>query len=116
MTGIPQQGSSLDEVMERMRSMQVNDADYHNARTWGLIYHGGPDVDAVLQAAGGHVLLENALNPFVFPSLKEMQREVVRMATGMLHGADDAGGVMTSGGTESNFLAVKSARDRARAE
>lgn len=116
MSGLPERGSSLEDIMSRLRAMQVHDADYHNARTWGLIYHGGPDVDAVLQAAGGHVLLENALNPFVFPSLKEMQREVVRMACGMLHGGDDVGGVMTSGGTESNVLAVKTARDRGREE
>jgi glutamate/tyrosine decarboxylase-like PLP-dependent enzyme len=116
MPGLPERGSSLEDVMARLHSMQVNDADYHNARTWGLIYHGGPDVDAVLQTAGGHVLLENALNPFVFPSLKEMQREVVRMAVGMLNGGEEAGGTMTSGGTESNFLAVKTARDRAREE
>ncbi|MHB8516366.1 MAG: aminotransferase class V-fold PLP-dependent enzyme, partial [Dehalococcoidia bacterium] len=70
----------------------------------------------VLQAAGGHVLLENALNPFVFPSLREMQRDVVSIAAHLLHGGEDASGAMTSGGTESIFMAVKTARDRMRAE
>ncbi len=116
MKTLPAQGSTLEDVMTRLRALQINDGDYHNARTWGLIYNAGPDVDAVLQAAGGHTLLENALNPFVFPSLKEMQRDIVSMATGILHGGDDVGGAMTSGGTESIFLAVKTARDRARAE
>ncbi len=113
---LPAHGSSLDDVMARLRSLQVNDGDYHNARTWGLIYNAGPDVDEVLQAAAGHVLLENALNPFVFPSLKEMQRDIVEMVTGLLHGGDEIGGTMTSGGTESIFMAVKTARDRMRAE
>jgi glutamate/tyrosine decarboxylase-like PLP-dependent enzyme len=113
---LPAHGSSLEEVMEHLRSKQVNDGDYHNARTWGLIYNAGPEVDAVLQAAAGRTLLENALNPFVFPSLREMQREVVSIAADLFHGADDCGGAMTSGGTESIFLAVKTARDRARAE
>lgn len=116
MKSLPSHGMTLDEVMERLRALQVNDGDYHNARTWGLIYNAGPDVDAVLQAAGGHTLLENALNPFVFPSLKEMQRDVVAMASALLHGGEDAGGTMSSGGTESIFLAVKTARERARAE
>jgi len=116
MKSLPAQGSPLEDVMARLRALQVNDGDYHNARTWGLIYNAGPDVDAVLQAAGGHTLLENALNPFVFPSLKEMQRDIVSMATGILNGGADVGGAMTSGGTESIFLAVKTARDRARAE
>jgi glutamate/tyrosine decarboxylase-like PLP-dependent enzyme len=102
--------------MKLLRSLQVDDADYHNARTWGLIYNAGPEVDAMVQAAASHVLLENALNPFVFPSLREMQQDVVSMATGILNGGDDVGGTMTSGGTESIFMAVKTARDRARAE
>ncbi len=116
MKTIPPRGSTIDDVMSRLKAMQASDGDYHNARTWGLIYNAGPDVDAVLQAAGSHVMLENALNPFVFPSLKEMQRDVVSMTAGLLHGGDDVGGSMTSGGTESIFMAVKTARDLARAE
>ena len=116
MTALPKQGSTLEAVMDRLRSLQVKDGDYHNARTWGLIYNAGPEVDAVVQAAGGHVLLENALNPLVFPSLKVMQRDVISMSAGILNGGDDVGGAMTSGGTESIFMAVKTARDRARAE
>jgi glutamate/tyrosine decarboxylase-like PLP-dependent enzyme len=116
MRRLPEHGSSLDDVMERLRALQVNDADYHNARTWSLIYNAGPDVDAVLQAAGGHTLLENALNPFVFPSLREMQRDIVAVVSDLLHGEADVGGSMTSGGTESIFMAVKTARDRTRAE
>lgn len=116
MKQLPEHGSSLDDVMERLRAMQVRDADYHNARTWTLIYNAGPDVDAVLQAAGGHVLLENALNPFVFPSLREMQRDIVAVVNDLLHGDGTTGGAMTSGGTESIFMAAKTARDRMRAE
>jgi glutamate/tyrosine decarboxylase-like PLP-dependent enzyme len=116
MRQLPEHGSSLDDVMERLRALQVNDADYHNARTWALIYNAGPEVDAVLQAAGSHTLLENALNPFVFPSLREMQRDVVAMVNDLLHGDGDTGGSMTSGGTESIFMGVKTARDRMRAE
>jgi len=116
MKQLPEHGSSLDVVMERLRSMQINDGDYHNARTWGLIYNAGPDVDAMVQAAGSHVMLENALNPMVFPSLREMQRDVVQMSASLLNGGDDCGGAMTSGGTESIFLAVATARDKARAE
>lgn len=116
MKTLPKQGSTQDEVMQRLRDLQVRDGDYHNARTWGLIYNAGPDVDAMLQAAGGHTLLENALNPFVFPSLKDMQRDVVAIAADLLHGGEDCGGAMTSGGTESIFVAVKTARDKARAE
>ncbi|HYM14759.1 MAG TPA: aspartate aminotransferase family protein [Dehalococcoidia bacterium] len=113
---LPAHGSSQDDVMERLRALQAHDGDYHNARTWGLIYNAGPDVDAMVQAAAGHVLLENALNPAVFPSLRVMQRDVVSIAADLMHGGEDVGGAMTSGGTESIFMAVKTARDRMRAE
>jgi len=116
MKELPAHGSSLEAVMEQLRALQVSDADYHNARTWGLIYNAGPEVDAMLQAAADHVLLENALNPFVFPSLREMQRDVVSISAALMHGGDDASGAMTSGGTESIFIAGKTARDRMRAE
>jgi glutamate/tyrosine decarboxylase-like PLP-dependent enzyme len=81
-----------------------------------LIYNAGPEVDELLHTAADHVLKENALNPLVFPSLREMQRDVVAITAGLLHGGDDAGGAMTSGGTESIFMAVKTARDKMRAE
>ncbi len=113
---IPKQGSSLDDVMARLKALQVDDADYHNARTWGLIYNAGPEVDAMVQAAASDVILENALNPFAFPSLRQMQQDVVAMTGHMLHGGDEVTGAMSSGGTESIFLAVKTARDRVRAE
>jgi glutamate/tyrosine decarboxylase-like PLP-dependent enzyme len=43
-----------------------------------------------------------------------MERDVVSMTTNLLHGDDGSGGTMTSGGTESILMAVKTARDRAR--
>jgi len=113
---LPKSSSTVDDVMREMRAMQTQDGDYRGSRTWGLIYNAGPEVDAVLHAAVDHTLKENALNPFVFPSLREMQREVVSIAVDLFHGGEDCGGAMTSGGTESIFEAVKTARDKARAE
>jgi glutamate/tyrosine decarboxylase-like PLP-dependent enzyme len=116
MKTLPQHGMPLDDVMARLRALQSSDGDYHNARTWGLIYNAGPEVDAMLLAAATHTLHENALNPLVLPSLREMQRDLVATSADLLHGGEDCGGAVTSGGTESIFMAVKTARDKARAE
>jgi glutamate/tyrosine decarboxylase-like PLP-dependent enzyme len=70
----------------------------------------------MLHDAGNLYLYENALNPFRFPSLREMEVEVVEMTAGLLHAPESFGGCMTSGGTESIIMAVKAARERARAE
>jgi glutamate/tyrosine decarboxylase-like PLP-dependent enzyme len=58
---------------------------------------------------------ENGLNPTAFPSLKKFETEVVSMVASLLNGDDDVVGNMTTGGTESLLMAVKTARDYARA-
>ena len=51
----------------------------------------------------------------VFPSLRLFEVEVVAMTAWMLHGPEGVVGNITSGGTESILMAVKTYRDRARA-
>jgi glutamate/tyrosine decarboxylase-like PLP-dependent enzyme len=101
--------------MARMRERKRQDADWRGARTWSLIYPAGEDVDEVLREANLLYLYENALNPFRFPSVRSMESEVVEMTLDLL-GAPGGSGAMTSGGTESILMAVKTARERARAE
>ncbi len=113
---LPKHGSSQEDVIARMRERKTADADWRGGRTWSLVYPAGEDVDEMLRAANDLYLYENALNPFRFPSLRQMEDDVVSMTTGILHAPDGAGGAMTSGGTESILMGVKSARDRARQE
>ena len=62
------------------------------------------------------LLTVNALDPTVFPSSMKLECEVVSMIISTLHGGPDVVGNFSSGGTESCFLAVKTARDWARGE
>ncbi|MEM8708245.1 MAG: aminotransferase class V-fold PLP-dependent enzyme, partial [Actinomycetota bacterium] len=112
---LPDSGLSHDEVIERLQSMRGDDARWQDGRTFGLVYDGGPEVHAIAEAAAAMYLHENALNTLAIPSLGQIQREVVGTMAGLLHG-EDAAGFMTSGGTESILMAVKTARERARAE
>ena len=113
---LPEKGVPRDELFAAIRAMKREDADWRGGRTFSLIYPAGEAVDAVLREAHELYLFENALNPLRFPSLRRMERDVVAMTGGLLHAPDGAGGCMTSGGTESILLAVKTARERARAE
>jgi glutamate/tyrosine decarboxylase-like PLP-dependent enzyme len=113
---LPKHGTSSDDVFARMNEMKADDADWEGGRTWSLIYPAGKDVDDVLRKANELYVFENALNPFRFPSLRRMEADVVSMTTSMLGGDDQSGGSMTSGGTESILMGVKTARDRALAE
>ena len=69
---------------------------------------------AIVQLFLGAFLHKNALNALVFPSLRKFETETVAMVADMLHGSPDCVGNVTSGGTESILVAVKTYRDRAR--
>lgn len=70
--------------------------------------------DAVVRMFYHAFMHENALNPMVFPSLRQFETEIVAMVGSMLHGGRGVVGTLTSGGTESILMAVKTYRDRAR--
>ncbi len=113
---LPKQGIPQAELMADMKARKEQDAKWREGKTWSLIYPAGEEVDALLAEANSLYLYENALNPFRFPSLRQMEVDVVSMTAALLHAPAEAGGCMTSGGTESIIMAVKAARNRARAE
>jgi len=69
---------------------------------------------ALVQMFHSAFLHKNALNALVFPSLRKFETETVAMVAHMLSGSPDCVGNITSGGTESILVAVKTYRDRAR--
>ncbi|HEX6311630.1 MAG TPA: aspartate aminotransferase family protein [Acidimicrobiia bacterium] len=116
---LPASGLSKDEVLARLTAMRSDDKDWRAGRCFGLVFHAGEDVEEVAREASTLYLSENGLNPLAFPSLGRMQHEVVEICADLFHGHHSgatAAGFMTSGGTESILLAVKAARNRARAE
>jgi glutamate/tyrosine decarboxylase-like PLP-dependent enzyme len=113
---LPRHGTPKEEVLARMRERKTADADWEGGRTWSLVYPAGEAVDDMLRGANELYMFENALNPFRFPSLRTMEDEVCAMTADLLHAPESFGGAMTSGGTESILMGVKSARDRALAE
>jgi sphinganine-1-phosphate aldolase len=112
----PQAGRTPDEVIAALGAKRANDARWSDGRTFGMVYDGGPSVHEVAERAASMFLHENALNTQAFPSLGQIQSEVVGWTASMLHGPTTAAGFMTSGGTESIQCAVKAARERGRAE
>jgi glutamate/tyrosine decarboxylase-like PLP-dependent enzyme len=112
---LPERGWSKREILEALAAKRSRDVRWRDGRTFGMVYDPGPEAHEVLEAVACAFLHDNALNTLAFPSLGEIQSEVVRIVA-ELCGAPDAAGFVTSGGTESILLAVKAARDRARAE
>jgi glutamate/tyrosine decarboxylase-like PLP-dependent enzyme len=112
----PARGRPVDDLVAELRGGRAGDADWRRGRTFSLVYNpADATLERLQEAVALEYLHENYLNPFAFPSLLRMEREVVAMAADLVHG-DPRSGKLTSGGTESLFLAVQVARDRARRE
>ena len=81
----------------------------------GAVYHGGQELSDIAAEASKRYSLTNPLHPDVFPLLRKMESEVVAMCVAAFHGGAEGCGTMTSGGTESILMAIKTFRDLARA-
>jgi glutamate/tyrosine decarboxylase-like PLP-dependent enzyme len=114
---LPRNGLPVDEVLARIAELERNDVDWRGGRAFSLVYEtDDPELQRLNEAVTAAYFPTNALNPAAFPSLGQMQSDVVDIVADLLHGGPDAAGFMTSGGTESLLLAVKAARNWGRAE
>ena len=113
MAQLHQQRRSVDDVIGDLTAKRVNDVKWADGRTFGMVYDGGPSVHEVAEQAARLYLHENALNTKAFPSLGQIQSEVVGWTADLLHGDDAVAGFLTSGGTESILCGVLAARERA---
>jgi glutamate/tyrosine decarboxylase-like PLP-dependent enzyme len=112
---IPERGASRDEVMAMLSAAHEADTDFRTGRVFGFAYDAGREAERVSKEAYVGFLSENALDPRVYPSLRRFELEVVSMCKEHLRAGPEVVGTFTSGGTESILLAVKTARDFARA-
>jgi glutamate/tyrosine decarboxylase-like PLP-dependent enzyme len=116
---LPTHGSTKEDILARMASLRDHDVNWRGGRAWSLVFSAGAEVSELLQAAYTMFFAENGLNPTAFPSLRRFETDVVAMTAGLLGSqaaTEEIVGNMTSGGTESLLLAVKTARDWARTQ
>src|SRR3954467_10490336 len=105
-------GLSVDEVVARLEAMRAGDLPTHGGRTLAYGYDSGlADADALGRQALAMFASANGLDPTAFPSLLQMEQELVGFAGALLDGPEGFVGTATSGGTESILLAVQTARD-----
>lgn len=109
-------GRARDAILAELAQRRSRDVDWRGGKVFSLVFYAGDEVLSLLQEASKLFFSENALNPTAFPSLREMETETCQMVAGLLSGDADAAGTLTSGGTESILMAVKTARDFARKE
>ena len=97
-----------------MNDLKRDDLDWRRGRHAAFVWHADDAVETVAREAYALFMTENGLGMRVFPSLRRMEVDVVAMVAGLLGGDASVMGHMTSGGTESIFLAAHAAREWAR--
>ncbi len=113
-SSIPAKGLPHQTILAQLAAKKSGDANWRSGRIWSMVYFVSDEHLRLMEEAAKLFLSENQLNPLAFQSLLNIERELVGMAAGLLHGDEATTGVFTSGGTESIILALYAYREQAR--
>ena len=108
---IPEYGRSYDEILSELDLLAADDPAYKESKAWSLVYYKDEDYTHFLAQAYEKYFSANGLNPTAFKSLKRFEKTIVAFTAELLHADEKAAGCVTSCGTESCMLAVKTYRD-----
>ena len=112
---LPERGRPNAQILDELKSFAADDPNYRGARLWSLVYYLDEPYAEFMGQAYQAFASANGLNPGAFKSLKRFESEIIEIVAELFHGDGEVCGVLTSGGTESCLLAVKTYRDMARA-
>lgn len=108
---LPPTGRTPEDLLAEVAGMKEHDLPVRGGQVTAYVYDTGrAEVNDAAARAYFEMLEVNCLDPTAFPSVVEMERQVVGAVADVLGGGH---GIFTSGGTESIMLAVKAARDLA---
>ncbi len=115
-TQIPAKGRSHAEILGEMDAMRaLEESHWKDGFISGAVYHGDQEHIDFLNQVYALNSQSNPLHADVWPSATKFEAEIVAMTANMLSGAGtDVCGTLSSGGTESIMLAMKTYRDWAR--
>ena len=109
---MPVSGIPWDALQEQLIELKSNDVDWARGKAAVFVHYAGEKALSVAKQAYALYFSENGLGKRAFPSLERLERDVIDMGLDLLNGPPSSTGFMTTGGTESIFMAVKAARDR----
>jgi len=110
-------GPEPAQIIAELEHLRAGDAPTHGGRVLSYVYDSGSvELDELAASAIRLFQSVNGLDPTVFPSVARLEGDLVAFGRDILHGDDDVVGTVTTGGTESCLLAVKTARDLWRRE
>jgi sphinganine-1-phosphate aldolase len=109
-------GRPWDELKTEMAAARRDDpAKWEDARSFGMVYPGGPEVERVIREAQAMFFAENGRHTQAFPSLRRFEADILAKTADLFTAPSPIGNVL-SGGTEAAIVMMKTVRDQARAE
>ena len=115
---LPENGRAPADILADIQTLtHREEARWKEGFVSGAVFYGDDDHIQFLNQAANLAAASNALHAHVWPSASKFEAEVVAMTADMLgaaHTPDDICGTLTSGGTESILMAMKTYRDWAR--
>ncbi|MBS0519402.1 MAG: aspartate aminotransferase family protein [Proteobacteria bacterium] len=113
---MPDHGMAAEDVLTTLAALKQKDCDWKNGRAPAYAFNPVDEIYELGRSAFLEYFSENALGMHrAFPSVKQLETEVIDMALGLFNGPPGATGFMTTGGTESIIQAVQACRDLFRA-
>jgi len=117
---LPSAGLQRPELLTELEDLARRErATWKQGFASGAVYHGSEDHIGFQSRVMDLHSQANPLHADLWPSATKFEAEIVAMTAAMLggeHATCQVSGTVTSGGTESILLAMKTYRDRARAE
>jgi sphinganine-1-phosphate aldolase len=86
---------------------------YKQGHVSGAVYANSDMLESVYPKIYSFFSRSNPLHTNVFPAVRKMENDLVKIMINLYHGDSETVGCFTSGGTESILLACKAYRDRA---
>jgi len=113
---IPEVGMDQSEIVELLKIYKnIGDKKWEDGKVSGGVYHGGKDLTEVTYNAYKMFEWSNPLHPEIFEGIRNMEAEIVSMVVNLLHGDPNIQcGTMTTGGTESILMAIKTHKEWAK--
>ncbi len=118
LTRLPEEGRDRNDVLRDLENLKAREEGrWKDGMVSGAVYNGDAEyVDFLCRAYSLHSQC-NPLHPDVWPSASKFEADILAMTAHLLGAGstpDEVCGSVTSGGTESILLAMKTYRDRAR--
>ena len=107
----PEHGRPADDILRDLRALKVGDVHWQGGRSPAFVFKASDAVETLGRDAFVEYFTENALGAgSAFPSVRQLEQQVVAMALSLLHAPEGAAGFMSTGGSESILLAVQACR------